>query len=70
MNFNTEDVRKVAQAVLDLQPEKFECRHDFRRCHFCGETQSIDYERGMEIDAGPFPHALDCPVLIAQDLLT
>lgn len=69
MNFNTEDVRKVAQAVVSLEPYLVECRSDYRVCHFCDATQGVAYADGMEVSE-KFEHDLNCPVLVAQDLLT
>jgi len=70
MNFNPEDVQKVAKAVVGLSTYLVECSSDYRACLFCDETQRVSYSGGMEADGGKFPHALDCPVLVAQDLLT
>lgn len=70
IDFNPDDVRKVAQAVIDLEPDLVECRSDYRGCQFCGKTQGVSYKNGAEIPGGKFPHDVDCPVLIAQDLLT
>jgi hypothetical protein len=69
-NYNTEVVSKVAQAIIDCEPELHESRSDYRICQFCGCTQGVSYVNGREKNSGKFPHALDCPVLVAQDLLT
>lgn len=58
-DFNKDDVLKVARELIEL------CNghdSDFNepRCDCCGVIKVID----------GFDHTLDCPVLIAQDLLT
>jgi len=64
--FNKEDVIKVAKAIIenplgwmdgDFLPYFF--------CKFCDSKLT-----GYTTDIKYFKHKLDCPVLVAQDLLT
>lgn len=69
-NYNPADVQAVARAVLSIEPVLTECRSDYRTCQFCFREQGVSYVNGAEMDGGRFPHAPDCAMLVAQDLLT
>jgi hypothetical protein len=61
--FSADDVRKVATALLETAIDwddghgNNECRHCMRREPWRSDGSKID-------------HKLDCPVLVARDLLT
>lgn len=68
IQFNVEDVRKVAKALIEDAIEWdegytnwYNC-HDGYRCNYCSASE---YETTESLK-----HDLDCPVLVAQDLLT
>ena len=54
-----EIIKKLAEAIIDVQttvnPE------DADRCTFCYKEHSINYNK--------YPHELDCPVLLAEEVL-
>jgi len=65
-NFLKEDVSKIAKAIVfepltymdgDYTPYYF--------CHFC-ESEL----KGYTVNPEDFKHDVDCPVLVAQDILT
>ena len=70
LRFNPDDVVKVAQAVVSMEPYLVECRSDYLACPFCGATQRVYYENGDRKTSGKFPHEAECAVLVAIDLLT
>lgn len=64
--FNRDDVIALAKAVLDDSVEHFDSDNDCHYfCNFC--SSKFDSYRYNRED---FKHDLDCPVLIAQDVLT
>ena len=65
-NFAKEDVLRLANAILE-DPLIY-MDGDYTPYYYC---QYCDAElSGYSIKAGMFIHHLDCPVLIAQDILT
>lgn len=62
-DFSKEDVLKMARAICD---DPLECMSGgytpFFFCNFCASEHSGDEKN--------FKHDLNCPVLIAQDILT
>ena len=64
--FNKQDVLIIAKAILDDPVEYFDSDH---RCYyFCNYCEAeLD---GIYHTIDDFKHDLDCPCLIAQDLLT
>lgn len=69
-DYNPDDVKAVALAVLSIEPYLIECSSDYRICPFCEAAQGVSYHNGVDSHGSKFPHSLDCPTLIAQDLLT
>ena len=63
MEFDKEDVLILARAILDDPASYYEvsCRRGEYHCLYCS---SVYYE----LEA--FKHKLDCPVLVAQDIMT
>lgn len=66
MCFLKEDVLKMAKAIM-LEPLTY-MDGDYTPWFFC---EYCDAElRGCHVDAKDFKHDVDCPVLVAQDILT
>ena len=58
--FSPDDVWALARAVLEGPVcENVRCRNE---CQYCGVEAHWQTK--------PFPHALNCPVRVAQDVLT
>ncbi len=67
IEFNEQDVWKVARAILEDPVHLVENgRSDFDVCIYCCKKHPHTYVGKNP----PFEHEKDCPVLIAQDLLT
>lgn len=65
IEFNKEDVVKVAHAVYDNPLEYMD--GDYTPYYFCRYCEAE--LRGYAVKAKDFKHDLDCPVLAAQDIL-
>jgi len=64
--FNKEDVLTMAKAILE-EPLEY-MNGDYTPYYFC---KYCDAElHGFQYTADDFKHDLNCPVLIAQDILT
>jgi len=64
-NFSKEDVLILARAIVE-EPLVY-MSGDFPGYFFC---DYCDAElKGYDVDEKDFKHALDCPVLVAQDIL-
>lgn len=68
MTFNPEDVKIVAKALID---QHWELDESGKNCHiYCMHCGAQARYVGYEYDPDKITHKLDCPVLIAKDLLT
>ena len=65
-NFNKEDVLILAKAIMEDPLVHMD--GDFTPYYFCNYCDAELH--GIQYDAGDFKHDLNCPVLIAQDILT
>ena len=64
MNFNPDDVKKLAETILENPLyEKEYGRNAYLCCQYCSERYDWDYK-------GKFEHKQNCVVLIAQDVMT
>ena len=64
--FSESDVLKLAIAILESPVEYFDSdRYSHYYCNYC--EAELDWRIGSADD---FKHELDCPVLVAQDILT
>lgn len=65
---NPEDVKIVAKSLIEnhwqLDESGYNCYIECRYCYGAARYQGYDYDPSM------IPHKLDCPVLVAKDLLT
>jgi len=69
MDFSVEDVKKVAQALLEDHTwfDNSDCGREQYSCEYCSAI-SPPWSKPDEIEK--LKHDLDCPVLAARDLLT
>lgn len=66
-NPSKEDVITLAKAVVNDHPvyqAYHNCRYEGYICHFCGTELNDIKSRELR------EHEIDCPVLVAQDILT
>jgi len=62
--FNRNDVLKLARAILCLPVDYMDSDRPYYYCRYCSAEMRPDSR--LE----DFKHDLDCPVLVAQDVLT
>lgn len=67
MDYSKEDIEKLANAVINNW-EDYNVQSRYL-CRYCAGYHGKTEKPTIKCDDG-FPHDLDCPVLIAQDVLT
>lgn len=69
--FNRQDVITVAQAMVDNSVYFMDSDYgDFYYCNHCDAKLDVDYNKSIHCNRKDFKHDTNCPVLVAQDLLT
>lgn len=66
--FSTEDVKALARAILDGWQDRN--GRDMECCRHCGNEFGWYDRNGKYVEPETVVHALDCPVIVAKDVLT